>query len=219
MPRSAALLPLRLLVVSLLVGLAGCSKTLRLEEPAGAVQIGFDGGERRALAIVTPFADGRVPPTCSKGKLGSDGELGDYASFHKQLGCSSLPPEWVARRLVKGLEAAEFVVLGSSAERDVAPDARSRVATVRGRLDLLEIEGMARMQSVLTEADLQAELFVTTPSGLSASRRFHVKAQQVGMTSGGDRSQETLNQLIDRAVREMTAGVVSLLNRYPDPAR
>jgi len=213
--RSARSLPWPL-VASLVVLLAGCARPIRLNEPVGVVQVGFDGGNGRLVSVMTPFADGRTPPSCEADKLGTGDRLADYSSLHKQLGCSPLPAAWVARRFMKGLEAADFVLVAPGPDDGIPPEQLARATTVRGRLDRIEVEAMAQMQSVLTEADLQVEIVVATPSGLSASRRFHVKAQEVGLSSGPGRQQETLDRLIDRAVREMTAGVVSLLNRYPE---
>jgi len=192
-----------------------CASPLRLEKPSGHVSVGFTGGDGRRIAVVSPFEDNREAPKCSKGPEDLDAKKPIYTSLHNRLGCSPSPPEWLAERLAQGLESAGFDVLTPAERMALDPEKQRDVITVEGRLDMLEIEVLPQMQIVFAEADLQVEIVVSAASGLRASRRFHIKSQDAGLAVGADTQQLVFDETADRAVRDISAAILSLLNRYP----
>ena len=204
---------------ALLMSSVACGEALRLTMPSGYRSIGFTGGDGRPIEVVTPFEDGRQKPTCSKGPEDLAAKDSVYSSLHDRLGCSASPLEWIGERLAQGLESAGFDVLTHAERTTLDPEKEEDVITVEGRMDMLEVEVLPQMQSVFAEVDLQVELFVSARSGLRASRRFHVKSQDAGLAVGTETHQRVFDEMADRAVRDMTAAILSLLNRFPDSGR
>jgi hypothetical protein len=203
----------------LLMSSVACGEALRLGMPSGYLSIGFTGGDGRPIEVISPFEDGRQKPTCSKGPEDLEAEDAVYTSLHNRLGCSSSPLEWIAERLAQGLESAGFDVLTHAERSALDPEEDEDVITVEGRMDMLEVEVLPQMQTVFAEADLQVEIFVSAHSGLRASRRFHVKSQDAGLAVGTETHQRVFDEMADRAVRDMTAAILSLLNRFPESGR
>ncbi len=201
----------------LLTFTVACGPALRLTMLSGPVSVGFGGGDGRPIAVVSPFEDNREKPKCARGPETLDAEGRVYTSLHNRLGCSPLPPEWFAERLVLGLESAGFDVLRHAERAALNPEEQRYLITVEGRLDMLEVEVLPQMQTVFAEADLQVEITVSAGSGLRASRRFHTKSQDAGLAVGRETHQRVFDETADRTVLDITAAILSLLNRYPAP--
>ncbi len=194
---------------------SGCAEPIRLSSPPGFVNVGFKGGEGHLVRIVSPFIDDRPIESCSRGPESLEGPKRTYSGAYHQLACSSLPPEWIADRFSQGLVAAGFSVIDERAIDRLSESDQRRVFTIEGEVKMVAVESMAKMQSVLAESDIQVVLHISQKSGLRATRSFHVKSQESALGTTTKTLQDVLNKVSDRAVVEMTAAVLSLVNRYP----
>jgi len=191
--------------------LSGCTTTIALKPPSGYLDFGYRGGEGREVRVVTPFEDERVRGKCP-GDVKPDGDVRSKSvlpSAEEQLRCSDEPPGWFAERLIKALHGAGYTVIG------IDEPGKGDVLEIRGALRSLTVESMAMMQSAIFEADVSLELRVSTTSGLVARRGFFVKASISKYGGGMGTLQDVLDESSTRAVRDMTAAIVSLTNRYP----
>jgi hypothetical protein len=193
-------------VVVLALGLAGCAPTtFTLQAPSDPLDFGWRGGEGRQVRVAMPFADERPPVACpsadaSKWKRRTQPP-------RERLRCSDEPLHWFPERLETALREAGYTVVDASAGGEILE--------IHGTLRTLEIESVSLMNSAIFEADVGVELHVTSPTGLDARRRFYVKAQRSKLVAGAGTLQAMLDESAGRAVRDMTAAIVSLTNRYP----
>lgn len=159
----------------------------------------YRGGEGRVVRVVSPFEDMRARWTA----IGDSPRIGDSPSY---------PPEQFAERLAKELQRAGYTVLGAD------DPGSGDVLEVRGTLRSLLFELFMNHRWVF-EADVWIELHASTPSGLSAGRSFYVKESASPTWCLNwfcdSMRQELIDRSAARAVREMTAAVLSLTNRYP----
>ena len=191
--------------------LSGCTTTIALQPPHGYLDFGYRGGEGRVVRVLT-FDDLRTRGECPgdvtpRGSTVKGGSM--IPSPEEQLRCSPDPPKWFADRLAAALQGAGYTVVGE--DKPGVGD----VLEVRGSLRSVTVEQLTMFQTVIFEADVSLELHASTPSGLSASRGFFVKASVSKMGGGMGTLQEMLDESSTRAVRDMTAAILSLTNRYP----
>lgn len=196
----------QLLLVS--VTILACGGRTIMQQPQVDVRVGFQGGEGTRVHLVSPIVDQRPSPKCSKGPEDLTGSKRVYLRAGTQLACSPLPVEWMETFLARGLESAGFELVGEDSASD------PEVLQIRATVLMLEVEAMSQMQSVLAESDVHVRLDVTSGAGLDASRDFHVKSQSAGMSASGGTFQQVFGTAIARSVREMTAALVSLKNRF-----
>ncbi len=192
--------------------LASCSGTTGLVAPSGPPVFDFQGGDGRLVRVAAPFADHRPPPDCAPPPPRTHGpgrRRTRKPPIRNQLGCSEAPLFWMAHRLGEGLEHAGFTVV------DPQATAAGEIVEISGSFRSLELEGAPQMALVFFESDVQIDLLVETPSGLRARRTFFVKSSRSRLGGATATYQSVLQDATDRAVRDMTAAVISLLNRYP----
>jgi hypothetical protein len=200
-------------VVAALLGATGCHGKLTLGPPQGYADFGFHGGEGRQVRVL-PFDDQRVRGECEllvQRAARRDRSKPQPATPRAGLDvlCSDDPPHWFQERLAAGLRSASFEVLRDG---DAGAD---HVLEVRGALMRLDVEHFPMMQSDIFESDVQIVLTVSSASGLRASRSFFVKASRSKIIGGRGTMQQILDEATMRSVRDMTAAVLSLVNRYP----
>jgi hypothetical protein len=168
---------------------------------------------------MAPFIDARKRParaTYGSSNAATSGpcqKTKRLQSAHDQLACSDEPPEWFAKRLSTALRGAGLTVLEGDAP------APGDVLQIQGTLHQLDAESISLMYSALFESDVHIQLEVSSEAGLTASRGFHVKASRSKMGGGMGTLQTVLDESSTRIVRDMTAAILSLLNRYPTVGR
>jgi hypothetical protein len=191
------------LLVLLLGTLTGCaSKVTAVLSSDG--RSGLSGGEGRRLVVVAPFDDYRPV----KGVCGE--QSGNFGSGPPVL-CDREPAPFIASALIDELKRVGFEV--ETADRPRNP---SDAPILRGELVQLYAQPTGGFSHFVMEADFHVRLEVHAQSGLVARRSFFVKGNRgVGGTVGGA-AQESISDATNRIVKNMTAGVLSLVNQYPE---
>jgi hypothetical protein len=195
--------------------LSGCTTIIALQPPRGFLDFGYRGGEGREVRVM-PFEDVRMRGECP-GDVTPSGHVvkaeAMIPSEEEQLRCSQDPPRWFAERLATALRGAGYTVLAPN------EPGRGDVLDVHGALRRLNVEVVGTSGTGIYEADVSLELYVSSISGLGARRGFFVTSSLSALWrttfSKVGTLQERLDECSIRAVRDMTAAILSLTNRYP----
>lgn len=165
---------------------------------------GLRGGDGRRVIVVVPFADERSDrQRCGMMK-------NSYNMATAKAVCQQEPATWLAGLLKQELRSAGFQVLEDTEARDPS------VVRIKGDLIQLFVEPVIGFTSVDVEADLHLRLVVRSQSGLSAERTFYVKGSDGGLAGTHQHFQAAFDEMAERALKEMVAAIISLMNRFPE---
>lgn len=193
--------------LALLLGLAGCAQTIALQPPSEPLDFGYRGGDGRRVRVASPFADERPRQGCAFMEL--PGRRERRPPPKEALKCSEDPLRWFADQLAAALRTAGYTVVDARVEDG------DEILEIRGALQTLDARSVSAMNAGRFEADVGAELRVSSPSGLDARRRFYAKVSRPRLFGGAATSQQVLDEAAARTLRDMTAAILSLTNRYP----
>ena len=172
------------------------------------------GGDGRELRLSVPFAETRTRDGCPEpGKHPAvpppDSDRWQSGGAIPAVACADTPAQSLGEQLSGALSAAGF--------RTAAPGPLDEDAfDVQGTLLSVEADAYRSNNEVVTVVvDVWIDLHVSTPSGLSAHRSFFVQTVRGGRRDSLSVAYVALDDSLRRAVRDMTAALLSLSNRYP----
>jgi hypothetical protein len=115
-------------------------------------------------------------------------------------------------QLFASLAAAGFRLAAPGPLSDDALDVQGTLLDVAANA-LRSNSGLVEVMTVVV--DVWIDLHVSTASGLSAHRSFYVQTIRGGQPDAMSVAYVALDDSLRRAVRDMTAALLSLSNRYP----